>query len=271
MPTNEPTSIQTLPLKDTKEDDPLPDASISKLALNRSGSNNEDIIEQLILLLNPQDNTAVTKDVQALAYLDNCKIFGTVPSSYLASHLNLTHVALTNYGLGAKGAMALARVLESNRSIVSLDLSGNGIQAEGGVAFGEMLKCNICLKELILNNNQLGGVGGQAIADGVTDNITLQTLALRGNQLSDEETIRFGTALRTNRTLMSLDLGHNAIGDIGAAELGVGLDINDALKALNLEWNHIRIRGISMFLNAVKVRFHPSFYIYLKEINQRTF
>ncbi|KAI9093028.1 hypothetical protein DFS34DRAFT_269442 [Phlyctochytrium arcticum] len=185
-------------------------------------------------------------------YLTACKTLGIVPVSIIVNSLKADELRMPYHGLGAKGAQALALVLEQPSSTLKvLDLTQNYVE-EGGVFLGRALQMNRMLVHLDLSGNRLGFEGSHEIAEMLHFNGTLKDLILKDNKLSDREAGLFGEGLRQNSVLQVLDLSHNDIGDLGAIALGAGLASNDALKELNLGWNKIRHKGMAGMFGAIK-------------------
>ena len=68
-----------------------------------------------------------------------------------------------------------------------LDLSDNGLGTEGSIAINTMMKENCYITHLDLSDNDLGPAGAYSIAAVVSFNNTLTHLSLRGTLCSLEE------------------------------------------------------------------------------------
>lgn len=185
------------------------------------------------------------------AYETACKVLGIVPVKYFADRLTSTEIVMKHHGLGAKGAQAIANVMDTNNTITKLDLTNNSIES-GGADIGRSLQINRTLAYLNLSENKLGMEAGKEIAEMLTYNGSLKILLLSGNDFGDTEAVHFANGLRQNSSLQVLDLHSNNIGDLGSIALGGGLSGNDTLKEINIGWNKIRMKGVSGFVAAMR-------------------
>ncbi|TPX59954.1 hypothetical protein PhCBS80983_g02103 [Powellomyces hirtus] len=192
-------------------------------------------------------------------YITACKQLRIVPVNFILQRLQSSQLIMPHHGLGPNGAEALAKVLGNNNALLELDLRSNAIE-EGGAALGRALQINRTLVSLNLTGNKLGFDASVDLADMLQFNGSLKTLILRDNKLGDKEAQLFAEGLRQNSSLEVLDFSYNAIGDLGAITLGAGVGGNDTLKELNLGWNCIRHKGITGFLNGIKVVKHDDLY-----------
>lgn len=65
------------------------------------------------------------------------------------NHLSGLYKSLQSVTAHAKGAIAIAKALESNHTLEELDITSNRIENEGGTAFGQALAVNVALKKLV--------------------------------------------------------------------------------------------------------------------------
>ncbi|KAI9349264.1 hypothetical protein DFJ73DRAFT_409939 [Zopfochytrium polystomum] len=184
-------------------------------------------------------------------YITACKVLGIVPVTHFAQNVTAPEIVLKHYGLGPKGAQAIAYVLEGNNTLAHLDLSDNWIES-GGAFIGRSLQINRTLVHLNLANNRLGLQSGVELAEMLAFNACLKTLILTGNLLGDKEAAHLADGIKQNTTLQVLNLSRNRIGDLGAIALGAGLVSNDSLRELDLTWNEIRARGFAGFFSHLK-------------------
>ncbi|XP_069806371.1 leucine-rich repeat-containing protein 74A [Dendropsophus ebraccatus] len=176
-------------------------------------------------------------------YVQACRQVGIVPASYFLRHINETHMDLKHYGLGPRGARAIAAALKTNTSITHLSLEDNWIEAEGLLHLVPMLRKNTTIQELDLSNNHLGVQGADMLSRMLQDNLSLRALNLAHNGFSDTSAKHMAEAMSTNFQVTRLDLSHNEFCEGGGEYLGQMLAANEGLQELNLSWNHIRMKG----------------------------
>ncbi|KAJ1561873.1 hypothetical protein HK405_002274, partial [Cladochytrium tenue] len=111
-------------------------------------------------------------------YITACKLLGVVPvARFTECMATASEIRLKSYGLGPKGAQAIAFVLEGNNTLTSLDLSDNLIES-GGAFIGRSLQINHALVSLDLANNRLGLQAGTELAEMLGFNSCLRSLNL---------------------------------------------------------------------------------------------
>ncbi len=108
---------------------------------------------------------------------------------------------------GLEGGKAIARALQSNRSLVTLRANGNAFGDEGAQALAEALVNNRHLSDLHLSHNDIGEMGGQALCEMLQDNRCLRKVSMRHNNLGSVFGLALGRMLRVNRTLQTLNAG----------------------------------------------------------------
>ncbi|KAM4667341.1 LOW QUALITY PROTEIN: leucine-rich repeat-containing protein 74A [Amazona ochrocephala] len=176
-------------------------------------------------------------------YLEACKLMKVVPVSYFIQNMAKSYINLNHYGLGPKGAKAIAIALMSNETVTHLELEDNCMLAEGAICIAEMLRENSTLQELNISNNNLDTAGAKAIAGLLLDNMFLHTILLSGNNFGEESALYFPEALMSNFQVKKLDLSHNEFSEKGGQLLGQMLDSNSKLEILDLSWNHLGRKG----------------------------
>lgn len=98
--------------------------------------------------------------------------------------LPLEELYLQDNGIGGDGAMALATMLEANKTLRVLDISQNRIpDAEGGDALVRALPHHPTLSELRMSSNHLGRETVVALSEVLPQVTTLTSLTLSGNRL----------------------------------------------------------------------------------------
>ena len=198
-----------------------------------------------------------------------------------------TDVGLAHYGLGKRGAEALAASLVKHVCIRSLDLSDNGLGGEGVTSVLSALQqrnAAPALEVLVLRQNQAGQEGADAvagflrgsrhrlasldfasnalgtkgattIAEALAANATLTALSLDSNEIDSEGVEQLAKALGGNRTLTSLSLEWNSVGKEGGMALAAMLGHDDlALSVLNLGWNGLGDEGVRLLARALELK-----------------
>ena len=112
-------------------------------------------------------------------------------------------LGLQDCKIGNRGAIALAEVLKSNKTLHYLMLDKNNIGLEGGIALAEALKMNSTLQLLSLNGNESPDNTklAAALAYGIKQNSTLEYLYLAGNNIDGEVINILKQALNANPTV----------------------------------------------------------------------
>lgn len=133
------------------------------------------------------------------------KVDGVVPDAIRAIKVGLlgnriTHVGLGNPKIGDDGAVALARMLETNTSVLTVWLQGNCIGDRGAAALGEMMAVNRTITYLDLKYNIIGDLGARALSKGAEANTSIGILNLKGNKISKALRKAVKAAVMSGRT-----------------------------------------------------------------------
>lgn len=112
-------------------------------------------------------------------------------------------------------AVAIARALRGNTTVIHLNLAGNHIGNRGAIAIAEALWDNSTLKYINLSHQNTGRFTGDHLLD-------------------DGAAGAFAVALSRNSTLEHLDLSLNRISRVGAVAIAGALSRNSSLKHLSL-------------------------------------
>ncbi|KAJ1339691.1 hypothetical protein BSLG_005724 [Batrachochytrium salamandrivorans] len=139
------------------------------------------------------------------SYTYSCKMLGIVPVSCIVKRAGQQEISMPHHGLGARGAQALAQVLQ--------------LEIKSHIDF------------LNLGDNQMGSASGKAIAGMMAENTTLKTVILRvldisHNQIGDLGGIAFGSALAMNETLRDLNVSWNELRSRGTTAIFSGAKYN---------------------------------------------
>lgn len=150
----------------------------------------------------------------------------------LADNTHITHVDLSDNGMGTAGAKAMAAALLTNTSITELHMGFNSIQNEGADAIAHAIAKNCTLTELRLRNNSIGPSGAVAIATALKSNTSITVLDISSNGIADDGAFALADALLVNCTLKVLYVYNNNIGDDGVAAIARAVMRNTTLEEL---------------------------------------
>eukprot|EP00736_Rhodelphis_marinus_P012304 Rmarinus@m.12248 len=201
-------------------------------------SNPESDLDEDLLDKDPTSDTTGKN-----AYLKKCAELGIIPVSAFLKTMSHQNVSLRHYGLGKKGAIAVAECIKANQCITSLDLGDNWIQGEGGEAVALALLENTTVTDLDLSNNKVGTKGGVALSKLLATSTHIRDCRIQGNNLNDDVAVKIADSLIKNMTLTRLDLSYNQFGEKGAVALGDVLCGNQVLKDLSIAWNTLNPKG----------------------------
>lgn len=117
---------------------------------------------------------------------------------------SLKKVCIENNNIQDAGAVALAKALEDNDTLLSLHLENNEISREGATALGVMLQNKFKLSKLNLNNNPIGDEGFIQIANGLAEIDTLRIITLANTLITKETIPALSQSLQNKRFLTKL-------------------------------------------------------------------
>lgn len=224
---------------DTKQD-----LSSDEKTLRSEGCDDDDENEESAQkkILATEEKNKDLKD----SYEKACRKYGATPSSRFM-HQSTTSVVvdMKHYGLGDKGARAIAMTMrENNQNLECLNLHDNGIGDVGVKSVCDMMASNSSLTKLDLSGNRVGKPGVSALSEMLQSNVYLKDLNLSGCAIkSGSDVEKFISSLVVNNQLESLNLSNNEIGDGGAICLGPVLLSNQSLRFLDVSWNNIHSAG----------------------------
>ncbi|XP_040920936.1 leucine-rich repeat-containing protein 74A-like [Toxotes jaculatrix] len=190
---------------------------------------------------------------RAELYLRACQRTGAVPVSSFLRHLGEATLNLNHYGVGPRGAKALATALQNDSDVTNLELEDNALRAQGTRYLMEMLQTNMSIQCLNLSNNQLHLEGAAVVSKMLCDNYYIKSIKLAGNYLDDSAAKYFADALKGDYVVKVLDLSDNKFSDTGGEHLGHMLATNVGIEVLNLSWNQIGKRGAVALSAGLKV------------------
>jgi Ran GTPase-activating protein (RanGAP) involved in mRNA processing and transport len=170
----------------------------------------------------------------------------------LADMLGRSHISaflLNGNQAGVKGALAIARAMQTNRRLNVLGLCGNAIGDEGAAQIAHVAKTHPRIKAMLLEDNVLGERGIMAVADAHQNNSRLGMMEVSYNFIS-AASMRVLSASIQNIVYLYLD--HCEIGDAHLEILANGLRFNTSIRDLFLEGNHIGVRGSKCLARAMQ-------------------
>jgi Ran GTPase-activating protein (RanGAP) involved in mRNA processing and transport len=186
---------------------------------------------------------------------------GAAISQVLANNKFYSILELCGNRFRDEGTIELAKLFETNDTIVRLDLRSNDIGGKGGQALFERLKRNETLTSLDLsglsgiNRNHIGLKGSRALCEMLQMNKVLCQLNLASNGMGSEGIRLLCQGLKGNRVITELNISSNNVGPVGCEYLSKVLKECNIIR-LEMERNQISDRGASILANALKV--HPS-------------
>ncbi|XP_013417118.1 leucine-rich repeat-containing protein 74B [Lingula anatina] len=169
-------------------------------------------------------------------------------------HRKLEHakeVDMKYYGIGPKGALALAIPLVINTKVTKLNLRGNSLGVEGVDNICRMMEENSIITDLDLSENDVSGRATKIIAQMLVVNQTIQRLTLEENGLTDQDAKVLVGPVEDHSSLIYLNLSHNNFG-IQSGILFQKMIENGMLEELDLSWNQIRGDGALAICRGVK-------------------
>jgi hypothetical protein len=92
-------------------------------------------------------------------YIDQCHRHGVIPSTYILRHIDTDSLAVRYSGLKSINMKVMIPSLKINSSIVKLDLRDNGIGSRGAIYIAHLIEENEYIEELHLGNNDIGTQG----------------------------------------------------------------------------------------------------------------
>jgi Ran GTPase-activating protein (RanGAP) involved in mRNA processing and transport len=163
-------------------------------------------------------------------------------AAWLATDTVCHTLCLHGNDIRDSGGVAIAKALQSNRTLTCLKIENNRLSTLAGHAFGTTLRTNAtAFRELNLLANPLGSEGVRPIFMSCGSNRPrILKMHLRRCDIGCEGVVVLAQALRTNETITYLDLNSNLIEDEGAAALASALKHdNRTLRVLDLRNNFI--------------------------------
>lgn len=132
----------------------------------------------------------------------------------------LQQLNISNTDISDSGILELSSTM--NMSVLQqVDLTGTNISDEGAQYLAKMLDSNTTLLELLISENQIGDNGVKTLANSLMhNNRSLQVLNLSANQnIGDESINSLTNMMKSNSTLKKLDLRHTGLSNDGEGTL----------------------------------------------------
>jgi membrane-bound inhibitor of C-type lysozyme len=138
-------------------------------------------------------------------------------------------------------ARTLARLLWSDKLIVSLDVCTLNLSDSSGAYLARTLKNNTSIIKLEMNENYLGSKTCKTLADALCSNNTLKYLSMESNPLTANNGKASVEALvniiRDNKSLQYFSLWRCNIGIEGGRELSEAMQLNEKITHFELGYN----------------------------------
>ncbi|CAH1773308.1 unnamed protein product [Owenia fusiformis] len=192
-------------------------------------------------------------DTGKTAYDNACKRYNVVPASGVLKALPFEEeIDIKHYGMGPKGARAMAIPLVINNNITTLNLKNNCLEERGIEEIGRMMCENTTITDLDISENNIRTTGANVIASFLKFNVHLARLNISNNGFEDKDAEIMASAIEENARLKVLDLSHNNFAVQGGITFKSVIAENDVLEELDLSWNNIRTKGAVAICKGVK-------------------
>eukprot|EP00941_MAST-03F_sp_MAST-3F-sp1_P002214 g2214.t1 len=175
---------------------------------------------------------------------------------------NLEQLDLTYNGIGDDGTLALAAALLDGAvtgcmPLFRLSLRHNRfIGDEGAIALASVLESSRTLTDVDISMNRIADAGASAIANALESNKVITSIDLGGNWISDKGAVALAKSLISNKTLRRFQLDGNKISANGLESVKRAVSFhNNTLHTVNLKHNNPKSDGIGGAANLVEA-FH---------------
>jgi len=177
----------------------------------------------------------------AVAPLPSHQLNGSSASAVQAQY-GVHELFLGGTCMGREGCIAVARLLETSKSLKVLSLANCDLADDEADILAASIKRNrknLPLEALQLSFNELTCKGVEALMNAVWASETLRELRLDNNAVSDRGAQVVSAVLGSVKTLTHLDLGFNKISSGGMKVLMKALAENQNLTSLSISGNPI--------------------------------
>ncbi|KAM7293684.1 hypothetical protein ISCGN_023282 [Ixodes scapularis] len=139
--------------------------------------------------------------------------------------------------VGVRAAQRFARLLRTNKTLLSVSLFKTKINDKGAIAIGQALAANSTIEFLMIGGNSIGPTSAEAIASSLELNTNLTYLDLRCNHLDNSGAIFLARMLQSNKMLRTLDMCRSLIRSAGTVTIADSLTNNRTLLELSIDGN----------------------------------
>jgi Ran GTPase-activating protein (RanGAP) involved in mRNA processing and transport len=188
---------------------------------------------------------------KAITHLDLSNMgLGTQGLSKILPALNeysaLKYLKIATNNLDINSAKDLAKLLTSEDSVIEyLDLSCNPLNLEAVELLTGPLAGNNNLRHLEIRQvGTLGKDGGNSFAKLLASNKKITVLNIGNNALDYIGTKLLAESLKTNATLTKVDISSNRLDEAGGIYMSKALETNRTLTTLDLRDNNIQSAGV---------------------------
>lgn len=193
---------------------------------------------------------SVVSNARCLLYLDISRSElelsrQAIVESGLAAALigsKLRHLRMVDVGLDSVGGVKLGNIVSHQNSLVLLECSENCLGDAGVSAIARSLETNKSLRLLALLAVDMTGLSGCTLAGALHRNSNLKVLLLKDDELGPECGKAFARMLESNQTLESLMLTYAGLGADGCRSFIKALSVNRVLTRLRLAYNGVTLR-----------------------------
>ena len=145
------TSRSVIPETDDELDENDDEYSMQQQNLLNQDANYDTDIEQ---------EHEITKDYSCKGlYLDECRRYNVIPSTYFLRHIDNDMLTIRYCGLKPINIKVMVPALKINTMITKLDLRENGLGSRGAIYISQLIRDNEYITELNLSNNDIGFQG----------------------------------------------------------------------------------------------------------------
>ncbi|KAK2157190.1 hypothetical protein LSH36_196g06025 [Paralvinella palmiformis] len=240
------------PTDDTRALSRRTSGSTKSAKLRASAGGNEDDVDTETVLdvkerFPPYDGTG------QLAYENACAKFHALPiSSFHRKLAEATSIDIKHYGVGPKGAKAIAIPMVINSRVTALNLAGNNLTSEGLEHIVKMMVENDFITRLNLSDNNLKTDGAKLICEMLQLNDNLEVLDISGNGFTSHDSTILCEAIENHIHLKVVNLSNNEFGEESGKAIGSMISETASLRELDLSWNQIRGRAATEIAKGLK-------------------
>ena len=169
----------------------------------------------------------------------------------LCENTRVKKLSLCNSPIGTKGAMALAKLIHTTKSLEEVKLNTCHIGSEGVCHLAQALCENTTVKILSLSYNCIGSKGTMALAKLIRSNTSLEEISMKDCRIDSEGACHLSQALCKNTTLRRLALSHSPIGTNEVMYFAKLMHSNRSLEKVDLRFCNINSEGLCHLVQAL--------------------